>query len=98
MAKILSDYDILDIIGMAVTGEELCGDDVYTNFLQDISGVIVKYFGGSVGRTEFSEEESFTEFHITEEVPSDGGVYKRYDTDVRWENGKEFKKKEECDK
>jgi len=29
-------------------------------------------------------------FHVNECVPADGGVYKDYDTDVTWEDGKEY--------
>ena len=95
MAKILTDREMVDIIRRAVHDEaEICCSDAYTHFLEDLGELICTHFGGErglVGMPDGPDDElGWTcGFHIDVCVPDDGGVFKRYDTDVTWLNGEE---------
>lgn len=94
MAKILKDSEVADIISRAVNdpGEIDCSDS-YRHFLEDLGELACTHFGGTRGQVVEpvpGEMEAWTiGFHINECVPDDGGVFKRYDTDVTWKDGKE---------
>ena len=89
MAKILTDKDMLSIVTGAIIGREIDDRDQYYQFLEDLGVVIADHFGGRSSVASQEDAEYFVAFHITEEVPSDGGVYARYDKDVTWKDGKE---------
>ena len=95
MSKILTDVEMLTIIGRAVIGKEIDDRDQYIQFLEGLGTLITDYFGGETGTTDYAEGEYFTAFKLNEEVPPDGGVYKRYDEDVIWNNGEEFEERRE---
>jgi hypothetical protein len=95
MAKILKDTEMADIIRRAVhDGETIECADAYEHFLEDLGTLICDHFGGErgvVGRPEGPDDELgwICGFHINECVPDDGGVFARYDTDVKWLNAQE---------
>lgn len=93
MAKVLTDREMLDIIRRAVEEGEI--DDVgnYTNFLEDLGKLITDYFGGrpSVISRDLGDGLGWTMcFNVDDSLPLDGGVFKKYDTDVTWEDGEEY--------
>ncbi len=93
MAKILTDQEMLAIIGRSIVGKEIDDQTQYLAFLDDLAVVIADHHGGRVGTTDYSEGEYMTAFHITDEVPGDGGVFAKYDTDVIWVDGVEHEEK-----
>ena len=89
MSKILTDYELLDIVKAAIVGEEIDDRDTYIKFLEDIADVVTDYFGGEAGSADYEDEEYYVAIRVNESVPDDGGIYKDYDTDVTWIDGKE---------
>jgi hypothetical protein len=92
MAKILKDTEIASIVNSIICDELIDYQDTYLEFLNDISQVVANYCGGRPSIAEFSPEmEAYSiAFHIDDEVPAHGGVYKHYDTDVTWRDGREY--------
>jgi len=92
MAKILTDREMGQIIHDATHRRDVieCAD-AYERFLEDLGDLITAHFGGTrggIGRPD--HDLGWTcGFHINESVPSDGGVFRAYDRDVRWADGKE---------
>jgi len=92
MAKILTDKEM----GQIVRDATHCSDvivcaDAYRHFLEDLGELLTAHFGGTRGSVGCPDGGlGWTcGFHINECVPPDGGVFKDYDPDVVWENGKE---------
>ncbi len=94
MSKILNDKELLEIVSDTINKDAIDDMDTYMMFLEDMANIVAKYFGGSVGMVDFDEStgEYWVPFHITEEVPENGGVFSKYDTDVEWFEGKEKEK------
>ena len=92
MAKILTDKEVLEIVKKAV--EDAAIDDMHTyeRFLQDLTVLVTDYFGGVPGTAGYDDGGFYCPVHISEEVPCDGGIYKDYDTDVTWIDGKEIER------
>jgi len=95
MSKILTDEELLSIIKAAITGEQIDDRETYKRFLGDLAVVVTDYFGGEPGTVDYEEEEYYVAIRINDSVPCDGGIYKGYDTDVSWVDGKEDE--EHCD-
>ena len=95
MAKILTDKELGDIIYKATHDSAVIDDgDSYEHFLEDLGNLIADHFGGQRGTVDVDpdDELGFTvAFHMDVCVPSDGGIYKDYDTDVIWKDGVETK-------
>ena len=95
MAKILKDAEMGRIIHDATHDNGIIGDaDAYAHFLEDLGELMGAHFGGdrgAVSAPDFAGDGlGWTcGFHANECVPDDGGVFKDYDTDVIWKNGKE---------
>jgi hypothetical protein len=90
MAKILTDCEMIDIIKRAP--QEIDDSDAYWHFLEALGDLIAANFGGTRGKVsnESGDGLGYTcAFHVDDSMPDDGGVFKGYDTDVTWENGKE---------
>lgn len=89
MAKILTDKEMFEIINNAP--KNIGDSDCYLSFLEIIAEVISNFFGGTPGKIEFNQEtkEFMCAFHLNKNVPKNGGVFKNYDTDIFWKNGKE---------
>jgi hypothetical protein len=90
MAKILTDKEIGDIIKKTID-EDLIDDALtYRKFLTDLAFVVSDYFGGHINLVSdplsncSSEDDGryCVSYSWNEEVPSDGGIYKDYDTDI----------------
>jgi len=92
MAKILTEHEMAEIIHRAVHEPGLidCADS-YGAFLEGLADLICEHFGGEhKNPSEPDEDLPWTvAFRVNECVPSDGGVFKDYDTDVAWQNGGE---------
>ncbi|VGO13408.1 hypothetical protein PDESU_01965 [Pontiella desulfatans] len=95
MAKILKDSEMAEVIHRAVHDDDvICCSDAYAHFLKDLSELICTHFGGVRGMVSGpdypGDELGWTcGFLVNECVPSDGGVFARYDTDVVWSEEKE---------
>lgn len=94
MAKILTDVEMAAIIHKAVHDKDRIEfSDSYTAFLEGLALLICDNFGGEVGHVcppVEGEDLGWTvAFHLNDCVPSDGGVFKDYDTDVKWVDGVE---------
>ncbi len=92
MAKILTAEEMGQIIYDATHGADTISDaHAYTHFLEDLAVLICDHFGGSPGHVgEPDGDLGWTcGFIINDCVPDDGGVFKDYDTDVTWKDGKE---------
>ena len=96
MAKILTDKEMGQIILRAIHDPGVIDcSDAYSHFLEDLGGLICTHFGGemgTVGRQSRDDDGNLgwtLGFHVNECVPSDGGIFKDYDTDVTWEDGEE---------
>jgi len=100
MAKILTDTELAKIIHHAVSDPGLIDDsDSYEHFLTDLADLIATHFGGESGEAHFDDVDDqhvlprsskwYVVFQVNDLVPSDGGVYKDYDTDVTWKDGVE---------
>lgn len=88
MAKILTAKELLEILQNA---EQEIGDaDQWRDLVQDLAEIVTKHFGGNLGAVGESLDDGLgctIGIHINEDVPPDGGVYKKYDTDVEWIEG-----------
>lgn len=94
MSKVLSDLECADIVRDAVYGDTIDCQDAYMHFLEDLGALIANHFGGNfvcAGTPDWPAKDncdrSFetrysVHFGWNECVPDDGGVYKKYDTDV----------------
>lgn len=93
MAKTLTDKEMGEIIHKATHDASLIDDsDAYEHFLEDLGNLIADHFGGTFSVAVAPDEispEWWCSFYVNECVPSDGGVFKDYDTDVTWEDGEE---------
>ena len=94
MSKILTDKECADIILQVVHGTEIDCQDAYMAFLQDLGALIAKHFGGKCSRAvgyDPNDKLGYTvAFSVDENVPADGGIFKKYDTDVEWKDGEEI--------
>ncbi len=93
MAKILTDKELLAIVSSSILQKEIDDEEIYLKFLDELGELITHYHGGRAGRPDKQEGEYYIPFHLTEEVPDDGGVYAEYDTDVIWVDGVEDEEK-----
>ncbi|MEI6424008.1 MAG: hypothetical protein WCP55_17460 [Lentisphaerota bacterium] len=90
MSKILTDCEMIDIIRMAPQEIDEC--DAYRRFLEALGDLIAANFGGTRGTVSNDRDDGLgytCAFHVNDSVPDDGGVFKGYDTDVTWTDGKE---------
>lgn len=96
MAKILTDKELGEIIYLTTHDPAIIDDrDSYEHFLEDLGTLITDHFGGERGGVDkipLDELNYTVAFHVNECVPSDGGIYKDYDTDVIWHDGTETEK------
>lgn len=93
MAKTLTDKEMCDIIHRTIHDPEILGEQrTYCRFLEDLAQLICSYFGGTpgnLGLPDYDLPHYTVGFHVNECVPTDGGVFKDYDTDVTWKDGEE---------
>lgn len=93
MAKILTDEEMGQIVFDAThKRSEIDCSTAYEHFLADLGALIVSHFGGRQGQICSPDGDGLgwtCGFHINDCVPSDGGVYRSYDQDVIWLNGRE---------
>ena len=90
MAKILTDKEMIDIVRRAPN--EIEDSDAYRRFLEELGNLIANHFGGERGTVTENPDDGLEytcAFRINEKVPEDGGIYKEYDRDVIWIEGKE---------
>lgn len=99
MAKILTDKEMVFIISNAC--DKIDDKDQYMNFLEDLGTIIADHFGGNKGTVDYNPDDGLSctcAFHINENVPDDGGVFKQFDRDVIWKDGKELERVGNADK
>ena len=92
MAKILTDIELCAIIHQAVNDKYVIDcKDQYTHFLEDLGNLICDHFGGELGNIIPDEltNRFIISFNTNENLPFDGGIFKQFDTDVKWVDGKE---------
>ena len=92
MSKILTDHELAKIVDSIIDGTE--GFDCCYQQLEFVDGLaklLAKHCGGSIGVTEYTDElDTYTTvINVNDDVPTDGGIWKDYDTDVTWSDGKE---------
>ena len=90
MAKILRDTEMIDIIRRAP--QEIYDCDAYRHFLEALGDLIAENFGGTRGNVSNDRDDGLgytCAFHVDDSVPDDGGIFKGYDPDVTWKDGKE---------
>ena len=93
MAKILTDAEIFSIIHKIVDRDILRDKDDYIEFLEAMGKALGYFLGATAGSAGYDDDLVHSvAFHINEHTPKDGGEFSLYDTDVVWENGKEYDK------
>ena len=89
MAKILKETEMFDIIRRA-SNEIDCADS-YRHFLEDLGTLIADHFGSDRGSVDFDPGDGLDytcAFHVC--VPADGGIFKDYDPEIIWRDGKKI--------
>ena len=90
MSKIITDKELFDIVDRAINKDEIDCSDSYEHFISDLGVLISTHFGGTYRNCGYLDDgQAFVSIDVDENVPDDGGVFKDYDTDVNWINGKE---------
>lgn len=96
MAKIITDHELYEAVGrlMGLKGHcDAIQDNLrYEEFLVELAQVVCNYSGGvhgGIGILDGDDGEYTVAIHPDERLPSDGGVWRHYDTDVSFENGEE---------
>jgi hypothetical protein len=91
MAKILLDTELLDIVRRVVQQELIDDAGQYSEFLFDLGNLVCKHFGGRPGMVGMPDGDLGWSIgmHVNECVPTDGGIFQDYDTDVTWLNNQE---------
>jgi len=101
MSKVLTDVEALETLASAVNGTEIDCADAYKAFLEDLGRLIADHFGGELvcvssplgtglPAEPIDDNAYCLHFKYNENVPEDGGIYARYDTDVsieEWKGG-----------
>jgi len=97
MSKVLTDFEVCEIVHDTIVNDEIDDLDTYTKFLERLGEVIADFFGGEFicvseplsDERDYDVNRHCLHFKYTEEVPEGGGIYARYDTDVsveEWKN------------
>jgi hypothetical protein len=92
MAKMITDIELSEIITLLLSDETPIEESVqYSEFMTEIAGVITKYCGGEIlyPANCVADDGWMIGVHDNDSVPSDGGVWAKYDTDVEFEGAKE---------
>lgn len=93
MAKILTDTEVAQIAVRATKEPYLIDDaDNYQQFLEGLAELITNHFGGQLGRVDCDANLLgwTVSFYPNESLPDDGGIFKDYDKDVTWKDGREI--------
>ena len=91
MSKILTPKEMAEIVTTLLTSTEIDDADLYKRFLVASGDLITDYCGGVTGCVEVDTIDGWTVgFSVDDCVPPDGGMFKRYDTDVVWTDGEEL--------
>lgn len=92
MAKILTSGELLIILKDIIANRTLLRDkEDYIEFLEAVGKVIGDFLGATAGSAGYDDDLGYSvAFHIHEYTHPDGGEFSLYDTDVVWENGKEY--------
>jgi hypothetical protein len=90
MSKVLTANEVLK--ALTLLNNDIDEYDIHKRFVEALSQVLEDYAGGEFSQVTDAEfgNEMFVTFLINDCVPPDGGVYKHFDTDVTWKNGKEI--------
>ena len=96
MSKILKDSEVFEALHMLA--EEIDCQDSYIHLIEDLGKVLADHAGGDFVLVSDGEEPGgdgeplgvCAHFHANECLPADGGVFKYFDTDITWDDGKEI--------
>ena len=90
MSKIITDKEFFQVL--TDSKKEFLDELEYQGFLAELAEVATKYFGGQLGTISYNKYDELgtnMAVEIDERVPNGGGVWAKYDTDVKWVNGVE---------
>lgn len=100
MAKVITAQEMSQILTKLLTSNEIDDADEFANFLTDVSRVVTDYCGGEIhnpAKAESQIESQMICIYANEKLPSDGGIWKDYDTDVSVEEWMS-EENSDCDK
>jgi hypothetical protein len=95
--KIITDKELADLIERVVNGDTDAPEWIdeaatYRAFLTDLAELATNYFGGIANIATFDPCDALgwtVAIQLSDDVPDDGGIWAKYDTDATWKNGKE---------
>ena len=98
MAKIITKNELQEIVNKLFvdeSGEYLSESTQVEEFLRNITEAVCSVCGGEVGNVDTVDDGDGLGMTIAirpnDCLPSDGGIWKEYDTDVTWTDGVEDK-------
>ena len=100
MLKKLTDKEALQVISNAINGDGIDCQDSYLHFLEDLGKLIADHFGGECNGADCSDDgpggsdEYGVYFTWNECVPTGGGEYAKFNTDISikdWSEGMDGK-------
>jgi len=94
MSKVITDKEIAQMVRSIFEDPDAhFGDQtVYHRFVEKQAELITEFCGGEVvtiSRDEGDDLGLCVHFGPNDSLPADGGIFKDYDKDVTWKNGKE---------
>lgn len=91
MSKQITALELAAIYRRLLTTSEIEDAEVFAEFMTAAAELVTEYCGGEVKKTAsaISGEDWMVGIHANESLPSDGGIWKDYDTDVVFLDGKE---------
>jgi len=94
MAKQITARELAEIVTAMLIGTEIDDADQFGRFMQDIAQVVCDHCGGTTETPascmdDGSPDDWMVSIHADENLPADGGVWKKYDTDVAFIDGVE---------
>ena len=89
MSKVLTADEVVKAVN--ILNDDIDCMDSYKHFIEDLAKLLADHAGGEFSQVTDEEfgNKLFVSFRVDECVPSDGGVYKDFDTDVTWKDGEE---------
>ena len=80
MAKIVTDKELLEIVGRIINGNEIDDQDTYFRFIESLASVICEYCGGTPGHSGYDEDVGgyCIAIHPDENIPAGGGIWHEY--------------------
>jgi hypothetical protein len=92
MAKMITAMELSEIITSLLTRNvgEVDEVDSFRGLMTCLAETVANHCGGEVRQSASGEDgEWMIGIHANDSLPSDGGIWKNYDTDVQFLNGEE---------